>query len=123
MRSYHGRNRRALARSRDGGESWSPLELDEALLEPVCQASLISDKGTMYFANPASTRRERLTVKASRDNGRTWTGGRVLHEGPAAYSCLAALGGGALGCLFECGERSPYESIVFARFAAKWARG
>jgi sialidase-1 len=41
---------------------------------------------------------------------------KVLHEGPSAYSCLAALPDGAAGCLFELGEKHPYEKIAFVRF-------
>lgn len=120
MRSYHGKNRRAVSRSKNGGITWSDLELDEALIEPVCQASLIAAGDVLYYSNPASTKRERMTVKASRDGGRTWNAGRVLHEGPAAYSSLAALKSKQLGCLYECGTKGAYERIVFARFATSW---
>lgn len=120
MRSYHKKNRRAIAHSGDGGLTWSPLEWDEALIEPVCQASLIAAGGVLYFSNPASTKRERMTVRSSRDGGRTWTGTRVLHQGPAAYSCLSAVGTRDIGCLYECGEKEPYERIVFARFSKAW---
>jgi sialidase-1 len=118
MRSYHGKHRRAVARSRDGGVTWSPISFDEALIEPVCQASLIrAGKGNaLLFSNPASEKRENLTVRLSKDGGRTWTRSRVLHAGPAAYSSLALLRGGAVGCLYERGERRPYERITFARF-------
>jgi sialidase-1 len=127
MRSYHGKNRRAVATSPDGGLSWSKVTLDEALLEPVCQASLIrydppaaGGKGRVLFANPASTKREKLTIRLSHDEGRTWPVARLLHAGPAAYSALAVLPGGAVGCLYERGRRSPYEQITLARFDLAW---
>jgi sialidase-1 len=124
MRSYHGRNRRAVARSRDGGLTWDDFGFDEALIEPVCQASLIRyDRQRLLFSNPASTRRERMTVRLSRDDGRTWTASRVLHEGPSAYSSLAVLRGGWIGCLYERGEKAPYESITFSRIAMAWLEG
>jgi len=117
MRSYAGRNRRAIARSTDRGETWTPLGHDEALIEPVCQASFIRfDRKRLLFSNPASTRRERMTVRVSRDEGRTWSEGLVLHAGPAAYSSLAVLKSGWAGCLYERGETSAYETISFARF-------
>jgi len=41
MRSYHKKNRRAVTTSKDGGMTWSPVKLDDALIEPVCQASIL----------------------------------------------------------------------------------
>jgi sialidase-1 len=131
MRNYAGREggqperdkMRAIAASDDGGQTWSSPEYDAALIEPICQASLIAlahgdEKPTLYFSNPASkSARRGLTVRASADEGRTWSGSLVLHEGPSAYSCLAPLPEGALGCLYEGGEKSAYEKIVFAAFA------
>ena len=67
MRSYHGQNRRAVGRSADGGRSWASVELDSTLVEPVCQASLIRVDRRLVFSNPASTRRERMTVRVSAD--------------------------------------------------------
>lgn len=113
MRNYHRQNRRAVALSHDGGETWEPMTHDPALVEPVCQASLIARDNDLFFSNPASTRRERLTVRGSRDQGKTWSAGQVVHEGPAAYSCLAPLKRDRIGCLYECGEVSAYERIVF----------
>ena len=95
-----------------------PVE-DAALIEPVCQASILrlpGDKGGMLFSNPASTKREKMTVRLSRDEGKTWPTPKVLHDGPAAYSCLAVLPDGDIGCLYERGDKNPYESITLARF-------
>ena len=115
MRSYHGKNRRAVQRSRDGGLTWSTLSLDDALIEPVCQASMITSGKWVLFSNPAATTRTRMTVRLSADGGRTWITSRVIHEGPAAYSSLAALRGGAIGLLYERGDGAPYEKITYVR--------
>lgn len=118
MRSYHGRNRRAVSRSADGGLTWTEPVLDEALVEPVCQGSLIRyRKDLLLFSNPASAKRERMTVKLSRDEGRTWVSEKVLHEGPAAYSNLVELPQGVPAVLYERGRQGPYEEIVFETFA------
>jgi sialidase-1 len=117
MRSYHGRNRRAIQRSHDGGLTWSPLEFDETLIEPVCQASLISlGRGRLAFSNPAATTRTRMTLRLSKDDGATWATSRVIHEGPSAYSSLARLRNGSLGLLYENGTKTPYEAITFTSF-------
>ena len=115
MRSYAGRHRRLISSSRDGGLTWTTPADDEALVEPVCQASLIRyGRDKLLFANPASTQRERMTVRLSRDGGHTWPVERLVHAGPSAYSNLVELPKGGVGLLYEKGEKSPYESIVFA---------
>jgi sialidase-1 len=45
---------------------------------------------------------------------------RIVHEGPAAYSSLVVLPDRSIGLLYERGERSPYEKLVFARFTLEW---
>jgi sialidase-1 len=127
MRSYHGERCRAVATSNDGGLTWSDATLDRTLIDPVCQGSIVrvaeagnDNDAVTLFSNAASTKRERMTVRLSRDDGRTWPHARVLHSGPSAYSCLAALPGGLIGCLYERGEKNSYETITLARFPLSW---
>ncbi len=56
----------------------------------------------------------------SDDAGRSWAKSRTLLAGPSAYSCLAVLESGWIGCLFECGQQTPYERIVLARVPLAW---
>lgn len=121
MRAYHGSNRRAVSWSSDGGMTWTPVRSDNALVEPICQGSVCELGGQrLLFANPASTKRENMTVRLSGDGGETWAYGRSLHSGPSAYSDLVVCAGGAIGCLYERGIGHPYEKIAFARFDADW---
>ena len=113
-------NRRLVGRSNDGGLTWSDFGPDETLIEPGCQASLIRHRKWLLFSNPASEKRIRMTVRASEDGGRTWPHSKLLHEGPSAYSSLAALRDGFVGCLYERGDSRPYETVVFARFSTAW---
>ncbi|MGD9646059.1 MAG: exo-alpha-sialidase [Pirellulales bacterium] len=109
---------RTVARSSDGGQTWSGFDVDRALVEPVCQASLIgvpwpdeSNKVVLYFANPATrNKRERMTVRASYDGGRTWPVSRVVDPGSAAYSSLAVLPDARVALLYE---RDNYGAITF----------
>jgi len=122
-----GRRHRAVALSRNGGETFGPLHWDDALIDPICQASLVRvDSATkqigdhVLFANPASTSRERLTVCLSEDGGCTWPVQRVLHAGPAAYSDLAIVPDAMVLCLYERGDEHPYETLTLARFPLAW---
>lgn len=120
MRSYAGKNRRAISRSRDGGETWTPAALDQNLIEPGCQGSSIHYKKKLLFSNPADTKRDNLSVRLSDDEGGTWPVIRSLYSGPAAYSSLTVLHNGMIGCFFERGDKGPYEKLTFARFNLEW---
>jgi len=119
------RGRRVAAWSRDGGLSFPEHRFEEALIEPACQGSLerlpTADGRQAYlFCNPASLTRDTLSVKVSRDECRTWSTGKVLESGRAAYSDLAVTSDGEILCLYECGADSPYERLTLARFDAAW---
>jgi sialidase-1 len=123
-------NFRMIATSDDAGRTWSPAKPDAALIEPPAQASLLrltttgaGGRNRLLFSNPASTRRERMTVRMSEDEGATWPVSRIVHEGPAAYSSLVVLPDRSIGLLFERGDRSPYEKITFVRFPIEWLTG
>ena len=123
-------NHRKVARSLDGGASWSPATEDPALVEPRCEGSLrvltslpAQDKNRLLFLNPASLTRRNMTVRLSYDDGRTWPVAMSLYSGPSAYSCLSVLNDLTVGCLYERGERTPYEKITFARFNVEWLTG
>lgn len=128
--------RRGTATSSDGGVNWTAIEHEQQLPCPKCQASLIAypaarpgEPGWFLFSNPRppasadgkpSGARVDLTVRASRDEGRTWSLTRQLHSGPSAYSSLARLDDGTILCLYEGGVERPYETLWLARFNAKW---
>lgn len=116
LRSMHGTGRRATALSRDGGDTWSEFNHDNAFFESVCQASAAkAANGVLVLVNPYSLERRNLSLMASRDGGETWAWPQVLHEGPSAYSSVVALGDGSFGVLFEAGQNDPYETIRFTR--------
>ena len=108
MRSYQANNRRLVAVSKDGAETFTKPVEDKALIEPVCQASILrlpGETGGILFSNPSSTTREQLTVRLSRDSGKTWAHAEtVASRGPAAYSCLVVLPNWEISCLYERGE-------------------
>jgi sialidase-1 len=127
-RNQGGDKLRKISISCDGGETWSPTQTDTALIEPVCQASLLRHPGrgdpaadVFIFSNPASQfARTNGTIRLSRDEGKTWPESRMLYAGSFAYSCLASLPDNSIGCLFE---RDGTRKISFARFALDWIDG
>jgi len=131
MRTSHAKRCRMVVRSVDGGEIWTGVQFDETLIGPICQASAVRlsaaephDRNRVLFSNPASTTdRVRMTVRVSCDECRTWTEGRVLHEGPSAYSDLAVADDSTVFCLYERGETNYWETLTLARFDRAWLDG
>ncbi|SEF08413.1 sialidase family protein [Jiangella alba] len=116
---------RATTTSSDGGETFdAPYALEPDIVTPVVQGSVLrlpraGDR--LVYSGPANpTARRTLQLRYSLDEGATWTGGPVLHDGPAAYSDVVEAGGRTLGVLYENGDTGTYERITFARvpFAA-----
>lgn len=114
---------RWAAVSSDGGETFDEPYLCRDLVEPVCNASIINYSSApeklssrLLFSNPAdTTRRVNMTVSMSRDDGATWTRTWQLPGTKAAYSDLCMLSDGSPAILYETGEESPYEKIVYSR--------
>jgi sialidase-1 len=127
MRNYDRTQKtRKISFSRDGGLSWSDIYSDQALPEPVCQASLLSyylprkGEAILLFLNPADENsRKKMTLRVSSDGGKTWTKSKILNTGPSAYSDLTRLKSGDIGCLYEAGTKSPYDGIVFQKIKFK----
>jgi sialidase-1 len=107
---------RMIARSTDGGATFGPVAADPALIDPRCNAGIARMGKRLVFTNAASpSKRERLTIRASRDEGRSWYWSRLLHAGPAAYSTVIALRDGSVAVLYECGDQDSVERIAFVR--------
>ncbi|MDQ1913592.1 exo-alpha-sialidase [Paenibacillus sp. GD4] len=121
--------RRGISTSPDQGATWSPITYDPVLIDPICEASIVRYKPAdnaegnrmLLFANPADqNRRENMTVRISYDDGQTWTTSKTVYEGHSAYSSLSVLPDGKGALLFEGGEFTPYDKIMFAVFNMEW---
>lgn len=94
--------RRREAWSLDGGQTWTNWRIIQVLPDGVqhnsygCMGGLtrlpIAGKDILIFSNidTPGTARERATVWASFDGGKTWPVKRLVDAGPSAYSSLAA---------------------------------
>jgi sialidase-1 len=122
FRHWGGNPVRKTSVSDDGGQTWSTVEDEPELRDPSCMAPVLrytdpadGGKSRILFSGPQSGKRENGAVFISYDEGKTWPLHRVLTKEAFAYSCLAALPDGEIGCLYEANGR-----IVFARFTLDW---
>jgi len=124
MRNYYKKQRRAFSISGDGGQTWSAPKLHEQVYCPVCQSSIhrysFEPRNLILYSGPGGEGRNNLTIRLSCDEGKTWPVSKLLNPGPSAYSDLAVLSNGDIGCLYEGGRKFKYEKIVFARFTLEW---
>lgn len=111
--------------SDDEGETWTTRRAPK-LIDPGANASFIrytstkagAEKNRLLFSNANSKEeRENLTVRLSYDEGKTWTQGKTIYPGPAAYSSLTVLENGDVGVLFE---KDGYTENTFVRFSLDW---
>lgn len=114
---------RLLAASPDAGQTWEPVRVARELPDPVCQGSMVNyrprkNQNVLLFSNLNSqNKREKLTVRVSPDNGRSWSAGKEIYAGPAAYSDLVVQRDGRIGVLYE---KDDYARIVYTQFGYDW---
>lgn len=105
--------RRRQALSTDGGRTFSEPVAHPGLVEPACNGGLCRWGELLVASLPDDeSRRRRLGLRWSRDEGRTWSESVPVDEGAAGYSVIAELADGAMGLLYEAGD---YESLIFRR--------
>lgn len=131
-------NRRREAWSRDGGETWEGRRVNGVLpdgggydrgygLKAGLTRLPVAGRDILIYSNTdtAGGPREKLTLWASFDGGRSWPVKRLLNPGHSAYSSLATgrpgtPGEGAIYLLFEGGPDGKYSAMHFARLNLSW---
>lgn len=135
--------------SHDGGEIWLSPWLSDTLPDgsrgtsygcmgglirlpiPGADVLLYSNLDTAAGVMPKkvggsiSTEREKVTVWASFDGGRTWPVKRLVHGGPSAYSNLGVgrpgtASAGRIFLNYEGGAKHRYEAVHVAVFNLSW---
>ncbi len=131
-RSVSKTNRKIITTSPNGATGWTPPVFHDQLWEPICMSSVTShplQPGVLLYSNPHTLKlakdgkeepagrgkRENLSIKLSRDDGKTWPVSKTLDAGPSAYSDLAVLPDGTVLCLWESKS-----DIQCARFNLDW---
>ena len=113
-------NVRFVHTSSDSGKSWSSYPSE--LVDARCNASIIrydhNGQKALIFSNAnSSEKRENLTIRISHDNGKTWSAGRTVYSGSAAYSTMTVMSNGNIGLLFE---RDEYTNNTFVTIPLSW---
>jgi sialidase-1 len=109
--------KRFLHISKDEGKTWQSYA-DSNLIDPGCNASLISAKyngiDILLFSNVKSKdSRKNMSISVSYDNGKTWSLVKTIYAGSAAYSSMTVLKNGDIGLFFE---KDDYTNNVFVKF-------
>jgi len=87
--------------SKDRGMTWES-RYDKSLTDPQCNAQIMRyGKKVLLFSNCNSGKRENLYLRASLDEGKTWSGGISICPGGSAYSDITMLKNGDVGVLYE----------------------
>ena len=116
---------RIVHTSKDKGKTWETRE-EPQLIDPGNNAGIIRytaiedgyDKNRLLFSNTKSTKgRKNLSVRISYDEGVTWSEGKTIFPGSAAYSSLTILKNGDIGLFFE---KNDYTENVFVGFSLDW---
>ena len=126
--------RRRSALSEDGGKTWTDWRIVDILPDGHqhrsygCMGGLtrlaIKGRDVLVFSNldTQNPTRERITVWASFDGGKTWPVKRLVHDGPSGYSSMTS---GrpetpTEGLIFLHYEGGPGGGSQVARFNLSW---
>ena len=111
--------------SNNQGKSWVGNP-EPNLIDPGCNASIIRytsikegfNKNRLLFSNSKTKKgRKNMTVRISYDEGKSWSVGKTIYAGEAAYSSLTILKNGDIGLFFE---KDNYNENVFVSFSLTW---
>lgn len=142
-RSESKAHRRLITVSPDGATKWSTPKFDDALPEPICMAGIVryshEGKSLILFSNPDNLTvtkgqpqpgknrdRKNVTIKASADDGQTWTMSKSLEPGPSMYSDIAVTKSGTILCFYgRSGDSKGVAAfaggrLTVARFNLEW---
>ena len=129
---------RRTAWSYDGGETWEDLEINRVLPDGGgygrgygMMGGLVrlpvKNRDILIYSNTdtGGGAREKMTVWASFDGGKSWPVKRLIYAGPSAYSAMDAgrpqtPSEGWIYLQFEAGKEHRYDGCKLARFNLAW---
>jgi len=105
--------------SSDGGATWSAPRTGQVVppiaagIERYSIKSSGDDRNLILWTGPKGPGRKTLVLRASYDEGKTFTDERIISRQRAAYSDITILSDHRVGVVWE---RNNYGSITFSRF-------
>jgi sialidase-1 len=143
VRSESKAHRRIVVTSPDGATNWSTPKFDEALLEPIYMGGIVrydhGGQSVILFSNPhnldkakgkaepgKNRDRKNVSVKLSRDEGRSWAVNKLIEDGPSAYSDIGVTQNGTILCFYgRAGDGKGMTAwsggrLTLARFNLEW---
>ncbi len=143
VRSESKAHRRLVTVSKDGATNWSAPRFDDALLEPICMGGIVrydhAGQSLILFSNPHNLEkakgkaepgknrdRKNVSVKISRDEGKTWPVNKSIEPGASMYSDIAVTKSGTILCFYgRSGDGSALAHfaggrLTLARFNLEW---
>ena len=118
MRQNEG-EKRWMAVSRDRGVTWDPAYEGNTVTPVACAIERLTaksagdDRDRILWTGPKGPGRNKLVLRVSYDEGKTFQNERLISPEPAAYSDLTVLTDKSVGCLWE---RANCRFITFTRF-------
>jgi len=133
-RASDGSGFRKVARSTDGGQTWSEPVPDQNLPDSVDNAQIIrafpnaapDDPRAKvlllsHSPNPRPWSRDRGTISMSCDDGASWVASKVFHEPFVGYTTIAVQSDGSIGLLSEdASDGASYGGIWYRNFTMNW---
>ncbi|MDK6630218.1 exo-alpha-sialidase, partial [Actinotignum timonense] len=125
-RSSDGIMARKVAFSKDGGQTYTPMQVEWQLPDPRNNASIIrafpnAPEGSaqakiLLYSSSSATSRSNGLVRISYDDGRTWSVGKQFKQGAMSYSTMWAMDDGRYGIFYE-GDNN---DMLYAHFTLDW---
>ncbi|MDD4636204.1 MAG: exo-alpha-sialidase [Bacteroidales bacterium] len=114
--------------SSNRGITWGTQSVNSYLVDPACNGEILEytstkdglDKNRILHSLCYSTTRSNLTILMSEDNGTTWPVKKTLNSRGSAYSTLAILPDGSIGCYFEDDATGDGYNMQFVSFSLSW---
>ncbi len=120
--------KRHFARSSDYGETFCEGGQHEEVTDSNLHAGLIrhcggeeGSKDLLLFSSPSPTKD--MTIRMSRDEGKSWDISCRVERGLSRYSDLAVTADGTILCLYTNGVVRDREKVSVARFSLEWLTG